>query len=518
MVMKENEDCWVKSIKISLEPPSLKDNTGDIDRLVRGLKKELQAEKIRISFSLIKKIPYLLREYDYTANAVLYSSADSWYVIDLFPPGYKGNIYGISIDLGSSTLVMRLLDLINGDSVDEVSFLNPQVATGTDILTRIHYAEEEGGLEKLQEVLIKEINRVIKGLSEKHKIERRYITGLSVAGNTAMTHFFLGLNPHWICREPYIPVINSPDIIRSADVGIEINSDAPIFVLPGAGSYLGGDIVAGIIASGINRRKEISILVDVGTNAEVVLGNSDWLMACAGAAGPALEGGVASMGMMAGLGAIDKVVINPHTNKFEIRTIGDSPPSGICGSGLIDLAGQLFLSGMIDLRGKFVDKKCGDRLVVIDGIKNLIVVPASESVEKKDLYLSQTDVDALLRSKAAMYTILNTITSMADIPFKDIERFYIAGVFGAYINPASAISIGMIPDLPLSRYASLGNSSIEGASMALLSSKAVTEARKIREMITYIELNVNQEFMNNFNAAKFIPHTDRSLFPSVKEW
>lgn len=262
----------------------------------------------------------------------------------------------------------------------------------------------------------------------------------------------------------------------------------------------------------------VAILVDVGTNAEVVLGNRDWLMACAGAAGPALEGGVARMGMMAAPGVIERVHLDPESGRFEIGTIEGRPPVGICGSGLIDLVGQLFLSGMLDLRGKYVKAACGDRLVEKDGIRRFTVVSASESGTGQALTLSQPDVDALMRSKAAMYTILTTVTGMVGLDLRDLERFFVAGTFGAYIDPQSAITLGMIPDLPLDRYVSLGNTSLEGAADALLDAEALPRIERIRDRITYIELNVNQEFMNLFSAAKFIPHTDRTLFPSVAEW
>jgi len=224
------------------------------------------------------------------------------------------------------------------------------------------------------------------------------------------------------------------------------------------------------------------------------------------------------MGMMAAPGAIDKVVIDRLSGDIHFNTIGGGAPAGICGSGLIDLVANLFLSGMIDLRGKFDENACSGRLIDIDGVKNLIVVRGSEAEGVKEIYISQTDINSLIRSKAAMYTILNTITNMANIDINEIDRFYVAGTFGAYIDPVSAISLGMIPDLPLDRYVSVGNTSIEGVSMVLLSFESLKEIYKIRDMITYIELNVNQEFMNNFSAAKFIPHTDRSLFPSVKEF
>ncbi|MDB9823419.1 ASKHA domain-containing protein [Deltaproteobacteria bacterium] len=515
---KNSEDSWIRVINLSLISPSLKDNTADVDRLIRGVKQKTGVKEVSLDFPLVKRIPSLLREFDYKTSAVLYRAGLSWKLIDLLPSGGDKRLYGISVDLGTTTVVIRLLDLISGEILDEISFLNPQHDIGPDILSRIHFASENGGLEKLQALLNERIDKEITKLAEKNQIDTRSIMGMSAAGNTTMTHLFLGLNPYWICREPYIPAINSIDPVKASELGIGINPQAPVLVFPCAGSYLGGDIMAGVLASGMNNKKEVSILVDVGTNAEVVLGNKEWLIACAGAAGPALEGGVAGMGMMAGPGVIDKVVIDPLSREFDIRTIENMPPAGICGSGLIDLAAQLFLSGMIDMRGKFVTDKCGERLISIDGIKNLVIISPRNSATGKKLCLSQTDIEGLLRSKAAMYTILRTITRMMNLSMSDIGKFYIAGTFGAYIDPLSAISIGMIPDLQPSRYIPLGNTSLTGATMALLSYKAQDEIRRIRDMVTYIELNVNQDFMNSFSAAKFIPHTDRSLFPSVKEW
>jgi uncharacterized 2Fe-2S/4Fe-4S cluster protein (DUF4445 family) len=240
-------------------------------------------------------------------------------------------------------------------------------------------------------------------------------------------------------------------------------------------------------------------------------------MACAGAAGPALEGGVASMGMMAAPGAIDKVVIDHGSGKLRVRTINNEPAVGICGSGLIDLVAQLFRMGMIDLRGKYVPSGCGSLLREIDGVGHFVVVGSDASGTGKDLTLSQADIDSLLRSKAAMFAILSTITEMVNISFGDIERFYIGGAFGSYIDPGSAITIGMLPDLPLDTYRALGNTSLEGAMRALVSERDRDAVYRIQEQVTYVELNVNQRFMELFSAAKFIPHTDRSLFPSVKE-
>jgi uncharacterized 2Fe-2S/4Fe-4S cluster protein (DUF4445 family) len=297
-----------------------------------------------------------------------------------------------------------------------------------------------------------------------------------------------------------------------------VNPLARTLIFPNIGSYFGGDLIAGILYSEIYKREETAILVDVGTNAEVVLGNKNWLIACAGAAGPALEGGVTRMGMTAGPGVIDKIAVDPDTREFKVHTIEEKPPRGICGSGVIDLAAQLFLSGMMDIRGKLVPDAGGSRLKEIDGLLHLVVVPADHSDTGTDLTISQADLDSLIRSKAAMYTILETITASVGMTPAELKRFYVAGTFGSFIDPRSAISIGMLPDLPLESYQPLGNSSLEGAALALTSAACLEEIDRLRDRITYLELNVNQEFMNRFSAAKFLPNTDPSLFPSVRVW
>jgi len=507
---------WIVKLSLKMAPPSLADNTADVDRLVRQVRRRLHGETVHVPFGQVKGLPRVLRGSDFTVDAVLARLNTGWHLIEVRESRPRQDIYGIALDLGTSTIVVRLVNLATHGIEDEISFENPQTKIGPDILTRIHYAAQEEGLETLQSLLIDRLNKEIRRLTQKHDIDGGSIVGISLAGNTTMTHLFLGLDPYRICREPYIPVVNRFDFIRSSELGLEINPRAPILVFPNIGSYFGGDVIAGILASGMSRQPKVSFLVDIGTNAEVVLGNNEWLLACAGAAGPALEGGVASIGMTASPGAIDKVSINLSNSEFELSTIGDQSPVGICGSGLIDLVSQLYLAGMLDMRGKFVPEQCGRRLTEIEGIRHLVVVPGEESGTGQPLTLSQADVDALIRSKAAMYTILTTIANTVGLSVGDVEEFYIAGTFGAYIDPASAVTLGMMPDLPLDTFVPLGNSSLEGTTLALLSREARDEIFQIRDQITYIELNVNQEFMNLFNAAKFIPHTDHSLFPTVK--
>jgi uncharacterized 2Fe-2S/4Fe-4S cluster protein (DUF4445 family) len=422
----------------------------------------------------------------------------------------------LAVDLGTTRVVLRLIDRISGRMLVESAFDNPQISVGPDVLARIHHADAPGGLNKLNHLIITGLNTAIGDLCRTAGVIPQDICVLAVAGNTSMTHLLLGLDPRWIIREPYIPVVNRPNVLRAAELGLEAAPSARVLVFPNIGSYFGGDLIAGILFSKLHQRSETAILVDVGTNAEVVLGNKDWLIGCAGAAGPALEGGVTQMGMLAGPGVVDRVAIDPRTLKFDLHTIDEKTPHGICGSGVIDLAAQLFEAGMVDIRGKLVPARCGERLKAIDGIQHLVVVPAKNSATGKDLTISQADLDSLIRSKAAMYTILETVTLTVGLNLNDLDTFYVAGTFGCFINPRSAITIGMLPDLPLERYVPLGNSSLQGAAIALISETAIDEIDRIRDRITYLELNVNQDFMNRFSAAKFLPHTDLSRFPSVK--
>jgi uncharacterized 2Fe-2S/4Fe-4S cluster protein (DUF4445 family) len=512
--VKPDSSPWVRNVTLS--PPRLSDNTADLDRLLAALKKELSTETVEVDLDLIKRLPALLREAGYRTRCSLFRDGRRWVLTGIEAADIPRPVIGIAVDLGTTRVVLQLIDLVSQRPLGERTFDNPQIAIGPDVLARIHHADAPDGLRELNRLIIDGLNNAIGEFCRLGEIKRDDVVAMTIAGNTAMTHLFLGLEPRWIIREPYIPVVNRPGVLKAADLGIQVNPFARVLVFPNIGSYFGGDLIAGILFSGLHRRQEPAILVDVGTNAEVVLGNRDWLIGCAGAAGPALEGGVTRMGMMAGPGVIDQVVIDRDSRRFEIRTIEEKPPRGICGSGVIDLAAQLFLSRMIDIRGKLVATTCGDRLKVVDGIRHLVVVPAEHSATGSDLTISQADLDSLIRSKAAMYTILETLAMTVGVDLRRLEAFFVAGTFGCFINPRSAIAIGMLPDLPLDRYVPIGNSSLQGAALALTSEGAIDEIDRIRDRITYLELNVNQDFMNRFSAAKFLPHTDAGRFPSVQ--
>ena len=505
---------WIQTI--SLEAPSLKDNTADTDRLLQALKNQLDTEAIHIDLELVRQLPELLRQYQYRVRCVLWKDRHQWQLLKVSAADDTRMAAGLAIDLGTTRVVLRLVDLASGRPMAESAFDNPQETIGPDVLSRIHFAENEDGLGHLNDLIVNGLNSAIAQLCDSQQLSPEHIYALAVAGNTTMTHLFMRLNPRWIIREPYTPVANNPDVIKAAALGLRVNPRARVLIFPNIGSYFGGDLIAGALYSGIYRNSKTCVLVDVGTNAEVLLGNENWLIACAGAAGPALEGGVTRMGMTAGPGVIDQIKVDAKTLAFDIHTIDNLPPAGICGSGVIDLAAQLFLCGMIDSRGQLVPAVCGPKLKQIDGLLHLVIVPAEKSATGSDLTISQADLDSLMRSKAAMYTILETITGSVGIAPHELASFYVAGTFGSFINPESAISIGMLPDLPRNRFKSLGNSSLGGATLALESDTYHAQINQIRERITYLELNVNQDFMNRFSAAKFLPHTNTSLFPSVK--
>jgi len=505
---------WV--IPLTLEPPSLKNNTADVDRLLEGLKAHLKTDSVCCDPHLLEMLPEFLRRHAYRARCVLFNEAGHWILLSVLDPADPAPVAGLALDIGTSTIVMALLDLQTGEKIGETAFPNPQIAFGPDILTRIHYAEKASGGRHLQNLLMDALNESIASLCRDYGFERDRIFIVSTVGNTAMIHFFLNLPTRHLIREPYIPAVNRIPLLEAAAVGIRIHPAGRVYVFPNIGSYCGGDLFAGILYSGMHERARLSLLVDVGTNAEVVLGNREWLMACAGAAGPALEGGVTRMGMLAGPGVIDRVSIDPRTREIRIRTIGNQAPIGICGSGLIDLAAQLFQAGMIDIRGKWIRSACQDHLREEDAQLRFVLVPARETGIGEDLTLAQAELDSLIRSKAAMYTILETLAQTVGVGLNEIADFYIAGMFGSVIDPESAITLGMLPDLPRDRFHVLGNSALGGAHEILLSPRALSQVAGIRDRTTYLELNVNSEFMNRFNAARFLPHTDISRFPTAK--
>ncbi|MEN8199743.1 MAG: ASKHA domain-containing protein [Thermodesulfobacteriota bacterium] len=531
----------VCAVRVEAQEPGLHDNTADLDRLQQALVNSLADQRpLSVPYARMGAVARAFRASGFNGFAILNNLEQGWSVVD-FLAEEPGLLPAMALDLGTTHLEASLLNLQDGATLAEGNLENRQISFGADILSRIHHATsrrrqqkaadpafQDPGLLELQQAIVAAINELAEMVAGRAGIEVTEIRGLSVSGNTTMAHLFLGLDPYHICREPYIPLFNRAPIIDAAQLQLAINSHAPVWLMPSVGSYFGGDLVSGILASGMAHSKKTKMLIDVGTNAEVVLGNSEWLIACAGAAGPALEGGVARMGMRAGPGAIEYVGIDLETYCLEYRTIGDEQPLGICGSGLIDLVAALYLARVIDIRGKFRDPEKEEdparaafmrvHLIERDGSRCFAVTGSESTPPEERVVLEQLDLDAMIRSKAAMYAILTTLINQVGLEFSELEEISVAGAFGRHIHPQRAITLGMLPDLPLSTYRAIGNSSLHGAEKVLLDDSARVECEKIVSSITYLELNVNQEFMIRFSGARFIPHTDPSLFPSVPSY
>jgi len=504
----------VRFIEIKAIPPSLRDNTGDLDRLRRCVAEKLGGSEPHIAWRRSGELARTFRTAGFAGTAVVNQSATGPELVDFLPGPVQGPV-GMALDLGTTHLEGSLVDLDSGVELARDHRENDQIEFGADILSRVHHAATPGGLAALHRAVLGSINDLARRLARTAGLEAREIRALSVAGNTAMTHFFLNLETYHLIREPYIPLANIVAPPAAEELGLDIHPAAVVWVMPNVGSYFGGDLLAGILASGLDRAESVSMLIDVGTNAEVVIGNRDWLMACAGAAGPALEGGVARMGMRAGPGAIDHVEFDRAASAFRYTTIDGAKPRGLCGSGIIDLVAALYLSRVIDLKGKFRPSHGLGRLVETPEGTAFVVAPAAEGADSKPVLFAQVDLDAVMRSKAAMYAILTTLTNQVGIGFEDLEHIYVAGAFGRHIAPRQAIVLGMLPDLPLSTFVPIGNSSLAGAGLVLRDGEARRAGRELVRKITYLELNVNQDFMIRFSGSRFIPHTDRRLFPSV---
>jgi uncharacterized 2Fe-2S/4Fe-4S cluster protein (DUF4445 family) len=507
-------EALVSFLQIKAVVPGLGDNVADLDRLRRAAAEQLNGVEPRVAYPRLAGLAEAFRAAGFAGTAVVNQPPEGPELVD-FLAGSAAGPLAVALDLGTTHLEATLLDLATSAKLATGHRENSQIRFGADILSRIHHAATPGGLAALHGAIIGDINELIRQLAGAAGVPVAVIRALSVAGNTAMTHFFLNLNPHHLIREPYIPMVNVVDPPAAGDLKLDIHPAAPVWVLPSVGSYFGGDLLAGILAIGLDRSEAVAMLIDVGTNAEVIIGNRDWLMACAGAAGPALEGGVARMGMRAGPGAIDHVEFDQASGALSYTTIDGAKPRGLCGSGIIDLAAGLYLARFIDLKGKFRPEAAGSRLVETPDGPAFVVVPAADSADGRPVLMAQIDLDAVMRSKAAMYSILTTLVNQVGVKFEELAHIYVAGAFGKHIAPRQAITLGMLPDLPLATYQPVGNSSLAGAELVLRDAGARRACRELVRKITYLELNVNQEFMLRFSGSRFIPHTEHRLFPSV---
>jgi uncharacterized 2Fe-2S/4Fe-4S cluster protein (DUF4445 family) len=418
--------------------------------------------------------------------------------------------YLVVVDVGTTTVVAHLVDAHALKTIDARACFNAQGMYGREVTARMIRAEKIGG-EQLQEPLVKDINQLVEGLATGNGVGLKDITAVVCAGNTAMGHFLLGLPTRNIRRTPYIATSVEPPPLRAAEVGIQINPRGLLYSLPGVSGWVGGDLTAGILATGMNERDEISLLVDIGTNGEVIVGNREWLMACSASAGPALEGASVECGMRAERGAIEKVWM--EGDRVRCQTIGDAPARGICGSGIIDATCVLLCSGAIDRSGTFT-RESRKKVVEEKGVKRFVLVEGNEGANGKPVYLTETDIENIVTAKAAIYAAMRIMLRRLDMDFSAIDRVYIAGAFGNYIDIENAICIGLIPDVPRDRVEFAGNTSIKGATLAALYRGALDKIIHIERSTTYYDLMGAEDYVEEFQKAMFLPHTDIESFRS----
>ncbi len=524
------------AVYVELTPPSLDNSVGDRERLECGLR--LGAGALSFPLSVLRELPGTLRRTAWRVTPVLDLSAVNPSVIEVNEWDTTSRNFGIALDIGTTTVVLSLVDLSTGNVVTQASAYNKQIMCGEDILARIAFAED-GGLDRLHLLVIDTINNLLAqvcNMSDKCKatisrVCKEEITAMAVGGNTTMIHLFLGIHPKTIRYDPYISVTNIPPSVKARDLGIEIHPEAPIYCVPGRASYVGGDIVADVISSGMRDHEGTSLLIDVGTNGEIVLGGKDWMASCSCSAGPAFEGGEVACGMRAMPGAIERISID-DSYKVSYSTISSQKPTGVCGSGLIDLIAGMFLTGILDKKGRIQDVQ-SDRVRTTENGREYVIAWADETgqpklripptmnnikgraMPKKDIVITDDDLANIIRTKAAVYAACEVLLKSVDMTFGDLERVYVAGGFGNYIDVGNAITIGLLPDIPKEKFSFIGNASLGGARLALLSQRKRDEALEVHKSMTYLELTTNASFFDRFTSASFLPHTDLSQFPSL---
>ncbi len=507
-----------RKVALELPPPDLGDNLSDLDRVRRELGKNSAYPALNTYHQAIRPLPGILRASGFTTTVTM-SYKDNAFEMAWFERGDTSGInYGMAVDIGTTTIFANLVDLTTGEICGVVAQYNSQARHGEDVISRIIYTQEnENGLESLQRLVAKDINELKDTLTKLCGIDKNDINYLFCTGNTVMIHILLGFCIVNIRREPYIPAFGKPPVVRAKDIGVDVNPAGNVNFLPGSGAYVGSDITADVLASGMAECDSVSLLIDVGTNGEIVLGNSDWLICCSASAGPAFEGAGTRSGMRATAGAVEKVRIADN-GAVELWVIGgtDVKPNGICGSGYIDCVAELFHGGYVNRKGRFSGKD-HPSIRKYSGETEFVLVEASASGSRKDIVISESDIATLIRTKGAVYTAAESIVQHMGLPWAAVDTVYIAGGFGNYLDLERSIMIGLLPDMAVEKFRFIGNGSIAGARMALVSLDGYITAKRIARRMTYFDLSTDTKFMSEFSSSLFLPHTDLEKFPSVRE-
>ena len=506
-------------IELQMEEPTLDDTMPDNERLVWALEAQTGKEQIQLSFTVLRKLAKVLREAAFHVKAIVTVKGENVFVYDLFPAAEKPVTAGLAIDIGTTTVSGVIVDLITGKILAKASSGNGQIRYGADVINRIIEQQKPGGIEKLQKAIIEEtINPMIVNMCRGAKISPKAIYCMSIGANTTMNHLLTGVDADPIRMEPFIPTFFETDSIHGRDLGFQIHPDARIIIAPNIGSYVGGDITAGTLVSMVWAQEPFSLFVDLGTNGELVFGNSDFMMSCACSAGPAFEGGDISCGMRATDGAIEACTIDPETMEPTFTIVGEegTKPVGLCGSGIIDVIAELFRCRIIGPNGKFIRE--GKRIRRDKyGIGSYVLADKEEAGSVKDVEINEVDIDNFIRAKGAIFSAIYVMLTSLDFDVSMIENVYVAGGIGSGINMENAVNIGMFPDIGVEKYHYIGNSSLAGAYAMVLSEPAEEKVYELGKNMTYMELSTTPGYMDEFVAACFIPHTNSSLFPNVKQ-
>lgn len=504
-------------IYAELPVPTIHENASDLIR-IRKFLEEKGIKNFEIPFYVLKKLPYVIRKNNFKVTLNLYHDPriDKYYLVDIEEGNTTENHLGVAIDIGTTTLSLELLDLNTGEILAHTSDYNPQISYGEDVISRIEFAKKKEGLRLLSSRVRERLVFLMEEMIKTAHKNLNDISLLSISGNTVMMHLFLELEPKFLREYPYVPVTVEFPIFWARDLDLPLKDGAIVQLSPCVASYVGGDITAGVLASGMAQEEPLTLFIDLGTNGEIVIGNKDFLISAACSAGPAFEGGGIKHGVRATSGSIEMINIHPTTYEPMILTIGRRRPIGICGSGIIALLANLFMVGLIDQAGNYRRDVNTSRIRKGEDGWEYVVVWKEDTRVGHDIVFTEADIENVIRAKGAMFAGYQILLESIGLSLDDLARIYLAGTFGSYIDLEEAITIGLLPDLPREKFYFLGNTSLQGAKKVLLYKEDLLELHRIARMMTHVELSAHPKYMEYYIATQFIPHTNLKLFPSVK--
>ncbi len=509
----------VEKIYLELDPASEGDNQADVARIINHLRLKHDEHRLTMGLGLIRKVPDIIRQGNFKVTATIVRPVrkdGKNRITNIEPFDTSDRNFAIAMDIGTTTVYGQAIDVQTGEVLAQHGEFNSQISYGEDVISRIVFAEKGDGLEVLHQKVVETINKVIEKIVKKASIEIHEVSTITLAGNSTMTQLLLKINPTYIRKEPYVPASIMYPPFRATKIGLNLADHTIALIYPGVSSYVGGDIIAGIMASGMYLSDKLTLYMDIGTNAEIAIGHKDWMVCTAASAGPAFEGGGVKFGMRATKGAIEDFSINPVTFEPMIITVGNVPAKGICGSGLITLAAKLLETGVIDSRGKFNQNLSTPRIRKTDDIWEYVLVYRENTQIDRDIAITEPDLDNLIRAKGAMYSAALTLVEEIGLGIKDIERIILAGGFGSFVDLESAITIGLLPELDPSKVTYLGNGSLLGCRINCLTNSLRRNVAEVVNMMTNFELASTSSYMDHYMGALFMPHTELNYFPKVK--